>query len=212
MGTGESHLAFEDNASKEDPGKVERLEFWTRPLNNPVAAAAGGLHSFLVIRTNDTKHHRLEKLVDGKIHVRVIDRVKMEITKRPQKMQILKAARIENLRSGLHLRTIRRWARRHEGDYDVHSANCHRMVANLKFKISVPQTGLSYIASMVGIGASTRIATSKRIVIRDSSEDDEKVQRDIEWKEIKLEIKERINRYRQYEREKTSSKIFGILL
>mmetsp|Transcript_1307 Transcript_1307/g.1974 ORF Transcript_1307/g.1974 Transcript_1307/m.1974 type:complete len:95 (-) Transcript_1307:139-423(-) len=88
----------------------------------------------------------------------------------------------------------------------------NKSVANLKFKISVPQTGLSYIASMVGIGASTRIATSKRIVIRDSSEDDEKVQRDIEWKEIKLEIKERINRYRQYEREKTSSKIFGILL
>ena len=160
----------------EDSLTIDVCEFWLRPLGQAVAAAFGGKHSFVVLRTQDKAYRLLEKHADGACETRVLPRSEyIGFTTKKKRLGWEKrrtASRLQNnqskhasLRKGLTLGALRKVTEIHDGVYDVHSANCHAYSKDVWNACVVPrkeaaqkeQHGLSRLAQFIGIGASTRV-------------------------------------------------------
>ena len=155
---------------------VDVCELWLRPLEQAVAAAFGGKHSFIVVRLQDKTYRLIEKHADGVCETRRLQRSEY-IGYATKKKRLgwekrrtasrLSGGRSKNasLRAGVSLRDLRAVAEQHDAFYDVHYANCHALSRDVWNACVVPrkeaaqkeQHGLSRFAQLVGIGMSTRV-------------------------------------------------------
>ncbi|GAB5366486.1 hypothetical protein AAMO2058_001147600 [Amorphochlora amoebiformis] len=208
FGHREPQKKFRSRSPPPSPTRIERLELWSSPLENSVAAAAGGLHSYLVVRTHNYTTQIFEKLGDGLVHIRKVSRQEMQNKRNGNKAQLLSSAGRKDLKSHMSLRTLKRWARSHEGKYDIHKSNCHRMASDVwnravkdkSLHVAVLQLRLSYWAKALGFGASQQSVQGEARVGqlaggRQQDKEAKKKRDKEELDELRREVKERIRRY-----------------
>lgn len=137
----------------------------------------------MVLKMSDGRHHLIEKHHDGSVDVLELDRdarVKLGVQHAKRASTGVTKDKVAFLCRGGSTEAVRSWSGikagvtlemikdrvivKHEGYYDVHTANCHMLtqaiwnevVMERKRLSGKPQAGLTWMASWIGVGASMR--------------------------------------------------------
>lgn len=161
---------------------LEHIEIWTRPLNSAISNLFGALHSFVVIRLSDSSTRLIEKHHDGTVDVRLMnqrDILDLALNKAKYKTSGYKKIRsasivgltlrttiTDGMKRNITLKDLLVVVGKHEGSYEIHESNCHRLTADVwNFSVikdkamPVLQQKLSKFASVLGVARTIRLHT-----------------------------------------------------